>query len=107
MLTWSLQQQRGGAEGDPPPPPPPPAPQAVPSPDAEAEDAARHQEPHQIVDDHNQQQQAQNGPHDGSRDHASLDGHCRKEDGTFRGDQHHPPRGPRATSNTRFLTFCC
>ena len=51
-------------------------PQAGHWPDTEAEDAARHQEPHQVVDDHNEHQQAEHHPNDGSCDHTSLDGHC-------------------------------
>lgn len=45
----------------------------------QAEDSARHQEPHQVIDDHDQHQQPQHHANDGSGDHASLDGHFLKD----------------------------
>lgn len=61
--------------------------------DTEAEDAARHQEPHQVVDDHDEHQQAQHHPDDGSCDHTSLDGHLLKHQQADAGGPSHYVRG--------------
>lgn len=61
--------------------------------DTEAEDSACHQEPHQVVDDHDEHQQAQDHPDDSSCDHASLDGHFLKHQQSDTGRPAHYVRG--------------